>query len=61
MKTVIYKENGTYKTTTEENYNARIQDARRIHTMHDFESEEEIMEYYMKYFGSGKDDFIIIK
>ena len=61
MKTVIYKENGVYKTTTEENYNSRIQDARRIHVMNDFETAEEIIDYYVKYFGSNKEDFIVIE
>ena len=61
MKTVIYKENGVYKTTTEENYNSRIQNARRIHVMNDFETAEEIIDYYVKYFGSNKEDFIVIE
>jgi len=61
MKTVIYKENGTYKTTTEENYNARIQNARQIHVMKEFESAEEIINYYINWFGSKKEDFIIIE
>lgn len=60
MKTVIYKENGTFKTTTEKNYYAKIQDARKIHTMTDFESAEEIIDYYIKYFNANKEDFIII-
>lgn len=61
MKTVIYKENGVYKTTNEENYNSRIQNARQIHTMNDFESAEEIMEYYIKWFGCNREDFIVIE
>lgn len=61
MKTVIYKENGVYKTTTEENYNRVIQNARQIHTMQDFESAEEIIEYYIKWFGCTKEDFIVIE
>jgi hypothetical protein len=61
MKTVIYKENGIYKTTTEENYNAVIQNARKINTMEDFNNAEEIINYYIKWFGSKKEDFIIIE
>lgn len=61
MKTVIYKENGIYKTTNEENYNKRIPNARAIHTMYDFESVEEIMEYYINWFGCTKEDFIVIE
>ena len=60
MKTVIYKENGIYKTTNEENYNRRIQNARQIHVMKDFESAEEIIEYYVKWFKCKEEDFIVI-
>ena len=60
MKTVIYKENGVYKTTTEENYNRNIRNAREIHTMYDFESAEEIIEYYTKWFNCNREDFIVM-
>ena len=59
MKTVIYKESGVYKTTTEENYNRAIQNAREIHIMKDFESADEIKEYYIKWFKCNEEDFII--
>lgn len=61
MKVIIYKENGIYKTTNETNYNRTIRNAREIHNMYDFESAEEIIEYYVKYFGSNKEDFIVIE
>ena len=61
MKTIIYKENGVYKTTNEQNYNSKVQNARQIHTMKDFESAEEIIEYYVKYFGSDRADFIVVE
>ena len=57
MKTVIYKVGGIYHTTTEENYKARIQNARAIHELRDFSSAEEIINYYCKYFGSQTEDF----
>jgi hypothetical protein len=60
MKIVIYKAGGIYYTTTEENYKARIQNARAIHEMKDFSSAEEIIEYYCKHFGSKAEDFIIV-
>ncbi len=60
MKIVIYKSNGIYHTTTEANYNARIQNARAIHELKEFNSPEEIIDYYCKYFGSKPEDFIII-
>lgn len=59
MKTVIYKANGVYYTTSETNYKARIQDARAIHKCDGFVSAEEIIDYYCKYFSSKPEDFII--
>lgn len=61
MKTVIYKENGVFKATTEENYNSKIQNARVIHTLADFESAQEIIDYYIRYTNSKKEDFIVIE
>lgn len=61
MKTVIYKENGVYKTTNEANYNRTIRNAREIHALHDFESAEEIIEYYIKWFNCKEEDFIVIE
>lgn len=60
MKTVIYKVGGIYYTTTEANYKARISNARLVNKMQDFNSVEEIIEYFGKYFGSKTEDFIII-
>ena len=60
MTTVIYKVNGIYYTTSEANYNARIQNARAIHKCDGFGSAEEIIDYYCRYFGSKPDEFIII-
>ena len=57
---VIYKANGVYCVTTEENYNARIANARAIHKMQDFNSAEEIVDYYCKHFGSKPEDFTIM-
>ena len=61
MKIVIYKAGGIYYTTTEENYNARIQNARAINKMQDFNSAEEIIDYYCQYFGNKTEDFIIME
>lgn len=60
MKTVIYKVAGIYHTTTEANYNARIQNARLIHKMQDFSSAQEIIDYYCVYFNSQPQDFIVV-
>jgi hypothetical protein len=60
MKTVIYKEFGTFKTTTEENYKAQIRNASKVCTWKDFESAEEIIDYCIKYCGKKQDDFVIM-
>ena len=60
MKMVIYKVEEIYYTTTEENYNARIQNARAIHKLDAFDSAEEIIEYFCTYLGSKAEDFIIL-
>ena len=57
-KLIIYKSMNTLYVTNEENYRARIQNARAIHRMEDFETPQEIIEYYCKYFGSKPEDFI---
>lgn len=59
MKTIIYKVGGNYYTTTEENYKARIQNAKAIRKMEDFSSGEEIIKYFCTYCGSKPEDFII--
>lgn len=59
MRMVIYKHLGEFRVTTEENYNARIQNARAIHNLSDFSSAEEIIKYFCKYCGSKPEDFII--
>ena len=59
MKAVIYKENGIFKTTTEKNYNAQIQDAHLVQTWKDFESAEEIINYLITYCNRKEEDFII--
>ena len=59
-KIVIYKKNGIWYTTPEDNYNAIVQNARLIHRMDGFTNPQEIIEYYCKYFGSTTANFIII-
>lgn len=61
MKTVIYKSLGTLCMTSEENFKARIQDARKVQEMRDFETPEEIIEYMVKYCRADRNDFIIDK
>lgn len=63
MKTVIYKENGVYKTTTEENYNRVVRNAREICTWEGFYSAEEVICYLTMYLGNkyDRESFIVIK
>ena len=59
-KLVIYKQFGGFRVTPESNYNARIQDARKIQKIDDAESADEIIKYYIKYgWADSNDDFIV--
>lgn len=62
MKTVIYKENGVYKTTTEENYKRAVRNAREVCSWENFETAEEIIDYLVMYLGNkySKESFIVI-
>ena len=60
MKIVIYKALGIYYATSERNYYSVIRNAREVQELKDFNSVEEIIEYYCKYFGSQPEDFIIV-
>ena len=60
MKTVIYKALGIYYATSESNYYAVVRNAREVQKLEDFNSAEEIIEYYCKYFGSKAEDFIVV-
>ena len=59
MKTVIYKKLGDFYTTPEDNFNANLTNARLVHKAENFETPEEIIEYYCKWFSSTREDFII--
>lgn len=61
MKVVIYKENGVYKTTTEENYNKNIRNAREICALTFFDNAEDIINYLVQYGKVKKEDFIVIE
>ena len=59
MKTVIFKTLKGYATTSEENYNSRIRNERKVTDCSAFGSTTEIIDYYCKYFGSKPEEFII--
>ena len=51
MKFIIYKVEGIYYLTTEDNYKATIQNARAIQCLREFNSPKEIMDYYYEFCG----------
>lgn len=59
-KYIIYKTAFGYKGTTEENYNARIQNARKIKDFSAFDNTNDIIECLVKYCGIEHDNIIII-
>lgn len=58
-KQIIYKVEGIYFVTPEDNFNAPIQNARLKYEMTDFNSPEEIIDYFVKYCKCEKSQFII--
>lgn len=60
MKIVIYKALGIYYATREDNFYAQIRDANRVQKLADFNSAQEIIDYYCKYFGCKPEDFIVV-
>lgn len=65
-KYVIYSERATntntntvFYVTSEENYNRRIQNAREIKRMDGFTTVEEVIDYWVKWFGVEPEDFIV--
>lgn len=61
MKQVIYKENGVYKLTNEENYKRRIRNAKEICSLTFFNNAEDIINYLVQYGKVTKEDFIVIE
>lgn len=59
-KLVIFDHCNILAVTTEDNYNNRIMDERKITLCRDFSSPDEIIEYYCKYFNCVPADFIIL-
>ena len=59
MKLVIFKHGNILCVTPEDNYNARIMNARKVQNCKDFGNAAEIIEYYVRWFGSKPDDFIV--
>jgi hypothetical protein len=49
MKYILYGTKNTYRLTTVKNYNAYIQDARKITYFDDFSSVQQVLEYIALY------------
>ena len=52
-KMVLYKTISGYEMTTAANYQATIQNARLITKLYDFETVQEILDYYEQTKGAG--------
>lgn len=59
MKLVIFKHGNALCVTPEDNYNARIMNARKVQNCADFGNAQEIIDYYVRWFGSKPNDFIV--
>ena len=59
MKWIIFKNFKGYAVTSVDNYNARIRDERKVVDCSAFDSPEEIIEYYCKWFNSAPEDMIV--
>lgn len=46
MYWVIYKKNGKFRATREHNFNARISDERAVYKLDEFETLEDVIEYF---------------
>lgn len=58
-KYVLYGIVNAYRLTDIENYNAYIQNGRKIHYFNGFKSVEEVVNYILKYFPISIDQIII--
>ena len=59
MKYILYGTGGAYSLTTVENYNAYIQDARKITRFNDFSTVDAVINYISEYFPIALNDIII--
>lgn len=59
-KYVVYKKNDSYYGTPINNYNAKIQNARLITDLSNFNSAEEIIEYLIQYTNLNREDIVIV-
>lgn len=60
MKTVIYKQMGEYRTTSEQNYNRSTQNSFKIQKWRGFPDAKSVIDYCIKYCRCNEEDFIII-
>lgn len=55
---VIYKDLAGLKVTPEENYNAYIRDEHKVVDCSAFSTPEDVIAYYVRWFGSKETDFL---
>lgn len=60
-KMILYKSFLGYEATTEANYKAVIQNPRLITKFYDFETVQEILDYYERYFKIPASDIYIVE
>ena len=64
-KFVLYSENSPlygriFYVTSKENYDRRIKNAREINKMDGFSTAQEVIDYWVKWFGVQPEDFIVM-
>ena len=59
MKYILYGIKNAYRLTTVKNYNAYIQDVRKIHYFDGFENIDQVLKYISEYFPIALNDIII--
>ena len=59
MKYILYGVSGAYRLTTVKNYNAYIQDVRKISYFDGFENIDQVLKYISEYFPIALNDIII--
>jgi hypothetical protein len=58
-KYILYGIKNAYRLTTIKNYNAYVQDARKIHYFDGFENIDQVLKYISEFFPIALNDIII--
>lgn len=60
-KMILYKTISGYEMTTAANYQSTIQNANLITKLYDFETVQDILDYYEKYFKIPTSDIYVVE